>query len=226
VTVLGPEGFPIRKVVGRLKEHLEFQKELGRRFLPCPEKIIGVHFLPALSKAIIECRKCVLAKVRLRAVPGQGPAEARLMLIGGNPGFEEERLGQPFAGPAGQLLTKMIQAIQLNREELFLTYVLKCRAPENREPLDQEIEACQPYLWDEIRLVNPSILVALGRSAARALTRSREELSVLRGRFLDFQGRSLMVTYPPDFLLRNPGAKREAWEDLKKIRCEYDRLGK
>ncbi len=146
------------------------------------------------------------------------------MFIGEGQGFDEDQQGRPFVGPAGQLLTKMIQAINLNREEVYITHVIKCRPPENRLPLDDELEACQLFLKEEIRLVDPKILVALGSCAARTLTGSKEKISSLRGHWLDFQGRHLMATYHPDFLLKNPGAKRGAWEDLKKVRREYDGL--
>ena len=227
---------PVGGFVGQLKEYLEFQKSLGRSFLPRPlqySKPPGVFgqgprpnydSLPFLSEAIIRCRRCPLSETRRQALPGQGSFKARLMFVGEVPESEEDQQGRPFVGPAGLLLTKMIQAINLNREEVYITHVVKCRPPENRPPLDNELEACRPFLKEEIRLVDPKILVALGSCAARTLTGSKEGISALRGRWLDVQGRRLLVSYQPDFLLKNPGAKRESWEDLKKVRRGYDGL--
>ncbi len=163
----------------------------------------------ALSRAIVECQNCPLARNRRQAVPGQGPQNSRLMFIGEGPGFEEDQKGRPFVGPAGQLLTKMIQAINLTREEVYITNVVKCRPPENRVPLDEEVEACRSFLEEEIRLVDPRILVPLGNCAAQTLTRSKKKISDLRGRTLDFKGKRLIATYHPAYLLRNPwGQKR------------------
>lgn len=221
---------------GQLKEYLEFQKNLGRSFLPRPLNVqkppggLGhgprstYDSLAVLSEAIIRCRRCALSETRRQAVPGQGAAGVRLMFIGEGPGFDEDQQGRPFVGPAGQLLTKMIQAINLNREEVYITHLVKCRSAENRQPLEEEVQACHFFLSEEIRLVDPKILVVLGECAARTLTGSKEKLSALRGRWLDVQGRHLMVSYHPDFLLKNTGAKREAWEDLKKVRRGYDGL--
>lgn len=224
------------KIIGQLKEYLEFQKNLGCPYLPWPEKNEDLlaklirrpvrHFdsLTVLSRAVTQCRECSLSKNRHQAVPGEGSVKTPLMFVGEGPGFEEDQQGKPFVGPAGQLLTKMIQAIRLNREAVFVTNTVKCRPPENREPAEKEIEACRPFLEEEIRLLNPRILVALGPCAAQTLTGSKATISELRGQWLDFQGRRLMVMVHPAFLLRNPEAKREAWEDLKKIRREYDGL--
>jgi uracil-DNA glycosylase family 4 len=226
----------IGRFAGQLKEYLEFQKILGRRFIVRPgsslpfreEKEEGAagcyESLPALNEAFPRCRNCALSRTRHRVVAGQGALKARLMLVGEAPGVDEDRQGQPFVGPSGQLLTRMIQAIDLKREKVFITLAVKCHPPENRLPLKEETEACRPFLLEEIRLVDPEILVALGDLALRTITGSKEGVSALRGRWLDFQGRHFMATHHPDFLLKNPGAKREAWEDLKKVRREYDGL--
>jgi uracil-DNA glycosylase len=227
----------IGRLIGQIKESLELQKDLGRRFLPWSKKnqeaIEGgashlplAHYdsLAALSQAIIECRRCPLCTNRQRAVPGQGASRGRLMFIGEGPGRDDEQQAHPFAGPEGQLLTKMIQAIQLSREEVYITQVVKCRPPEDRRPNQEEIDACGFFLKEEIRLVDPGILVALGDCAAQTLSRSNKRISDLRGRWLDIQGRRLLATFHPAFLLTNPGAKRESWEDLKKVRRKYDEL--
>lgn len=228
-----PDQSDLGGLVGQLKEFLEFQKNLGWSYLPWSPKnpenretvpVVIHDSLTALSKAIKECRNCPLVRERRQAVPGQGASKARLMFVGEAPGVEEDLQGQPFVGPAGQLLTKMIQAINLQREVVYITNVVKCRPPENRQPLEDEIKACRDFMEEEIRLVEPEILVALGSCAAQTLIGSKEKISALRGRWLDFHGRRLIATFHPAFLLRNPDAKREAWEDLKKVRRGYDGL--
>jgi uracil-DNA glycosylase family 4 len=234
VIFLGPDQSDVGQFVGQVKEFFELQKELGLKFLSqSPKsseasKVMGYHprthfdSLPLLFQAITQCRRCPLFKYRHQAVPGQGASRAGLMFIGSGPGEDDDFQGNPFVGPDGQLLTKMIQAIRLTREEVYLTQVVKCRPPDNRRPTQEEIDACGLFLKEEIRLVDPSILVALGDCAAQTLSRSNKKISDLRGRWLDFQGRRLMAIFHPGYLLTNPGAKREAWEDLKKVRREYD----
>jgi DNA polymerase len=219
--------------VGQLRELLELQKDWGRPFLPWPKKNQGllgctryssVQFesISDLNQAIVECKKCRLYLNRRQVVPGQGTPNSRLMFIGEGPGFEEDRQGLPFVGPAGQLLTKMIQAIELRREDVYITNVVKCRPPENRVPLEEEVEACRPFIEEEIRLIDPQILVPLGNSAAQALTQTKKKISDLRGHIFDFNGRRLIPSFHPAYLLRNPESKREAWEDLKKVRRIFD----
>lgn len=232
----GPDPSAVDRVVGQVKDFLEFQKGLGRTFLPrplssqrAPEALDrspqgSYRSLSVLSQALIECRRCSLFKTRRLPVAGQGASNARLMLIGRGPGIEEDQRSLPFVGPAGQLLTKMIQAIQLNREEVYITHGFKCRPPEDRKPSTGEVEACSHFLMEEIRLVNPLILVTLGEDATRTLVRSKQTISELRGRWREFKGRRFLVTHDPGFLMQNPAAKREAWEDLKRVRRGYDGL--
>jgi uracil-DNA glycosylase len=225
------------RFIGQIKEFFEFQKEWGRSFFPkagvkpeppAREEDPGLQhaFSGDLSDLIKKCQNCRLARNRRQAVPGFGPDHSGVMFIGEGPGFEEDQQGRPFVGPAGQLLTKMIQAIDLRREDVYITNVVKCRPPENRTPLEEEIIACRPFLEEEIRRIDPKILVALGSCAAQTLSGTSKKISDLRGHFLDLQGRRFIATYHPAYLLRNPGAKRGAWEDLKKVRREYDALGK
>lgn len=232
----GPDPTAVDRVVGQVKDFLESQKGLGRTFLPRPHSSQRMSealdrspqgayaSLSVLSQALMDCRRCPLFKTRRQPVAGQGGPKARLMLIGGVPGIEEDQQGLPFIGPAGQLLTKMIQAIQLNRDEVFITHLIKCRLPEDRRPSTNELDACSPFLMEEIRLVNPGILVTLGEDAAQTLVRSKESISEVRGRWRDFKGRRFLATHAPEFLMQNPLAKREAWEDLKKVRRGYDGL--
>jgi len=229
----GPDQANLGLFIGQLKETLEFQKDWGRQYFPKSEGCQATSILTEgpqvpygslaiLSESILKCSKCRLAQNRRQAVPGEGSQNSQLMFIGEGPGFEEDQQGRPFVGPAGQLLTKMIQAINLRREEIYISNVVKCRPPENRLPLEDEVGTCRPFLEEEIRLVDPRILVPLGSCAAQTLSRSKKKISALRGRLLDYKGRRLIATYHPAYLLRNPGAKREAWEDLKRIRREYD----
>jgi len=235
--VAGSDQANIGQFVEQLKEFLEFQKDRGRPFLPWSKKNREtsessnrhpgpIESLQALSRVILGCQKCRLFRHRRQAVPGEGSLPACLMFIGEGPGFEEDQQGRPFVGPAGQLLTKMIKAIDLNREEVYITNVVKCRPPENRPPLEDEVEACRPFLEEEIRLINPQLLVTLGSCATQTMTRTQKKISDLRGQLLKVNGRRLIATYHPAYLLRNPGAKREAWEDLKRVRREYDGLEK
>jgi uracil-DNA glycosylase len=225
------------RVIGELGEYFELQRLLGPSFFPSPNtdrperpgKGLSSEVydsLSSLGRAVKQCRECPLHLTRQQAVPGHGPLKTRIMVIGEGPGFEEDQQGKPFVGPAGQLLTKMLQAVRLNRDEVFISNVVKCRPPKNRQPFEGEMNQCRSFLAEEIRLTDPSILVAMGNCAAQALTGSAKKISELRGRWLDYQGRRLMATFHPAFLLRNPEAKREAWEDLKKIRREYDGLEK
>jgi uracil-DNA glycosylase len=146
------------------------------------------------------------------------------MIVGEGPGAEEDREGRPFVGPAGQLLTKMLQAVHLDRQEVFITNRVKCRPPGNRKPEPEELRACFPYLKEQIRLINPLMLVALGAFAAQGLTGLERSISALRGKTYFFQDILCIPSYHPAFLLRSPEFKRQAWEDLQKIRREYDRL--
>ncbi|MBI5582488.1 MAG: uracil-DNA glycosylase [Deltaproteobacteria bacterium] len=215
---------------------LEREKRRGRKFLrwgPAGRRALAALegkadpglLLEQLNERIRKCRRCRLGFDRRQAVPGEGPAPAGVMIVGEGPGEEEDQTGQPFVGPAGELLTRMLQAIELPRERVFITNVIKCRPPENRNPEPGELQACFPFLKEQIRLVRPPLLVALGGFAARTLTGSDRKISELRGRSFSFEGRLVIPTYHPAYLLRSPENKRPAWEDLKKIRRELDRLG-
>jgi uracil-DNA glycosylase len=239
VSVRSDTHFPLKnRVLNELREYYVLQDLLGPSFFPCssaeaspgpeeaPRTSVVFDSLASLGNAIRQCRSCPLHQARTQAVPGHGPAKSRILVIGEGPGFEEDQQGKPFVGPAGQLLTKMLGAIQLNREEVFITNTVKCRPPKNRPPEEGEMKACRFFLEEEIRLTEPAILIAMGNSAAQALIGSPKKISEVRGRWLDFQGRRLMATFHPAFLLRNPEAKRDSWEDLKKIRREYEILEK
>jgi DNA polymerase len=154
---------------------------------------------------------------------GAGSESARLVFVGEAPGAEEDRQGVPFVGRAGQKLTQIIEAIGLSRSEVYIANVLKCRPPGNRNPSQEEIKVCESYLIAQLHLIKPRVICALGTFAAQTLLRTNQSISRLRGRFHTYQGIKLMPTYHPAFILRNPKFKRQVWEDVQKVRAEYDR---
>jgi DNA polymerase len=155
---------------------------------------------------------------------GTGNPQAKLVFVGEAPGRDEDLQGEPFVGLAGQLLNKIIQAIQLGREQVYIGNIIKCRPPENRNPEPDEIMACEPFLIKQLQVIRPKLICALGAFAAQTLLKTEEKISSLRGKFHEYQGIPLMPTYHPAYLLRNPNRKREVWEDMKKIKREYDKL--
>jgi uracil-DNA glycosylase family 4 len=173
---------------------------------------------------IKNCKKCPLGETRTNFVFGAGNPKADLMLIGEAPGREEDLQGEPFVGAAGKLLDRMLAAIKFSREDVFIANILKCRPPENRDPQIDEIEACKPHLLQQIKLIQPKIICALGRISAQVLLQTKSPLGQLRGKFHDFNGIKFLVTYHPAALLRYQQYKRPAWEDLKLLRKEYDKL--
>jgi uracil-DNA glycosylase family 4 len=167
-----------------------------------------------------DCTRCKLhTQGRKQVVFGVGNPDADLMFVGEAPGADEDTQGIPFVGRAGQLLTKMINAIQLDRDQVYIANVIKCRPPGNRNPEPDEIQSCEPFLFRQIDAVKPKVIVALGAFAAKTLLRTDDPISRLRGRVFDFRGAKLIPTFHPSFLLRSPDRKRDAWEDLKKARA-------
>jgi DNA polymerase len=170
------------------------------------------------------CTRCNLHRSRKHVVFGEGNAKAELMLIGEAPGEQEDQQGRPFVGKAGQLLDKILKAIEFEREEIFIANILKCRPPNNRDPLPEEIEQCIPHLIKQIAMIQPGIILALGRIAAQTLLNTTQSLNQLREKKHEFQGIPLLVTFHPAALLRNPQWKRNTWEDVKRVRNLYDQL--
>lgn len=170
----------------------------------------------ALQSEVSTCRACVLAETRTQTVFGVGDASADWMIIGEAPGAEEDRRGEPFVGRAGQLLNEMLMAVGLARESVFIANILKCRPPANRDPRPAEIAACAGHLQRQIEVVQPRLILAVGRIAAQSLLQTTTPVGRLRGRVHDYgpAGLPLVVTYHPAYLLRSPGQKRRAWEDL------------
>jgi len=168
-----------------------------------------------------DCRRCKLCRSRTRIVFGAGNPQARLMFIGEGPGHEEDRAGEPFVGAAGQLLNRIIEAIQLNRQDVYIANVVKCRPPGNRLPEPEEIATCFPFLQRQIAAIRPRFICTLGSCAAQALLNTQEAVSRLRGRFFDHAGMRVLPTFHPAYLLRNPEKKREVWEDMKLLMREF-----
>ena len=192
---------------------------------PSPKTEAALQELKDLREQVLRCSQCdELVRNRHTVVFGSGNPKADLLFVGEAPGAEEDRQGLPFVGPAGQLLTKMIQAIQLSREEVFIANVLKCRPPGNRPPLPKEIENCEPYLKKQISLIRPKLICALGTFAAHTLLKTASPISALRGKFHLYGRTPVLCTFHPSYLLRSPSEKKKAWEDLKKIRAFLDEL--
>ena len=174
--------------------------------------------LPSLQRFVDGCTRCKLSKSRTNIVFGQGNPNARLMFVGEAPGRDEDEQGLAFVGRAGQLLTKIIEAIGMKRDDVFICNVLRCRPPNNRNPEPDEVASCMPFLDETIRLVGPSVIVTLGTFAAQAVLGTDEPIGRLRGRWRTAKGTRVMPTFHPAFLLRSPERKKDVWEDMKLVR--------
>ena len=169
-----------------------------------------------IGPACTRCKLCTLGRSQI--VFGVGHPKARLMFVGEAPGEEEDKRGEPFVGRAGQLLTKIIEAIGLSRDQVYIANVIKCRPPNNRNPEPDEVAACEPFLFRQIDVIQPAVIVPLGKFAAQCLLKTTDPITKLRGRQFDYRGTMLIPTFHPAYLLRNPSAKREVWEDMKMVR--------
>jgi DNA polymerase len=186
---------------------------------------IGKVGLQLVREDLGDCTRCKLAPMRTNIVYGVGSPEAPLVFVGEAPGADEDRTGEPFVGAAGQLLTKMIEAMGMSRDTVYIANILKCRPPGNRNPEADEIAACEPFLKRQLAAIRPRMIVTLGKFAAQCLLRSDAPISKLRGAWHQYEGIPLMPTFHPAFLLRTPSAKREVWNDLQQVMAELDRLG-
>jgi uracil-DNA glycosylase len=226
--------------IDQLKEHLRFAQELGvtgvsrdpawrsadrptvapsAPDIPNTIALTPVESLAAVRADIGDCTRCKLHGLgRTQIVFGVGNPEADLMFVGEAPGRDEDLQGFPFVGRAGQLLTKIIEAISLKREDVYIANVIKCRPPENRNPEPDEVASCEPFLFRQIDIIKPKVIVALGKFGAQTLLRTLDPISRLRGRVYDYRGAKLIPTFHPAYLLRNPSSKREVWEDMKLVR--------
>jgi len=178
----------------------------------------------SLLERIDACRQCPLADGATRKVPGQGDRDARLMLIGEGPGAEEDRQGLAFVGAAGQLLTQMLAAIEISREEVFISNVVKCRPPGNRAPTEEEARNCLPFLRAQTALIRPQAILLLGATALRFILGPELRITRARGQFVERKGVFILPTFHPAALLRDPDKKRDSWEDLKRLRQKLDEL--
>jgi DNA polymerase len=231
-----------------IADHLRFYQELGvdgvsrdpawrRREASTPATTAGVLGLDAGLDTSVETNEpdllaelkgeigpaCVRCKLhglgRKQVVFGVGNPNADLMFVGEAPGADEDEQGEPFVGRAGQLLTRIIEAIGLKREDVYIANVIKCRPPGNRNPEPDEVETCQPFLFRQIDAIEPKVIVALGKFAAQSLLQTTDPITRLRGRTFRYRGATLIPTFHPAYLLRNPSSKREVWEDMKKVRA-------
>ena len=229
----------------QLAEHLRFFQELGvagvsrdqrwrRRgaqpeppeTTPAMDDVVPVTLvrsaddLKIIRDDIGDCTRCKLHQLgRRQIVFGVGNPSADLMFVGEAPGADEDIQGIPFVGRAGQLLTKIIEAIGMTRDDVYIANVIKCRPPENRNPEPDEVDTCEPFLFRQIDFIQPKVIVALGTFAAKALLKTQDSISRLRGRVYDYRGAKLIPTFHPAFLLRSPDRKRDVWEDMKKVRA-------
>ena len=214
----------IGEVIEDLKAHLEYLKTMGIDSIPAtvaPSKkqspSSSLLTLRDVREELGDCKRCKLHRGRKTLVFGEGNEKAVLMFVGEGPGYEEDVQGRPFVGKAGQLLTKIVQSIQLEREEVYIANIVKCRPPQNRTPEADEVLACRPFLLGQIEAIRPKIICCLGAVAAQSLLQTAEKITALRGRFFDWEGIRVLPTYHPAYLLRNPERKREVWEDMKRI---------
>jgi uracil-DNA glycosylase family 4 len=220
----------MRELVNEVRAWLAWAQDSGlqnlapepRKQPAAPERVEGeakvkLPLLDAVSAELGECTRCKLHRTRTNIVFGVGNPDARLMFVGEAPGEDEDLQGFPFVGKAGQLLTKMIEAMGLRRDDVYICNTVKCRPPNNRNPEPDELLACEPFLKGQLGAVKPEVIVTLGKFAAQALLREQTPISRLRGQWREYQGVPLMPTFHPAYLLRSPGEKGKVWDDLKQV---------
>ena len=220
----------LRRELALLKEfgytHLDVsaQQSAGPRTAPTEgpdtDSIIAAASLAELGAIAAPCVRCRLAKTRTQVVFGVGNPDADLMFIGEAPGRDEDQQGEPFVGRAGQLLTDIIKAMKMTREQVYIANVIKCRPPENRNPEPDELDACRPYIRQQVEMIKPKVIVTLGKFGLNSLLEQAYPISAVRGSWLDYRGVKVMPTYHPAYLLRTPSAKKDVWNDMKKVMAE------
>ncbi|MBI4726750.1 uracil-DNA glycosylase [candidate division TA06 bacterium] len=225
---------PDKILVQKAKRYLQQQQELGETELalkrakakaPAPAKPKSAESNVSLGdyrSQIEKCQKCSLGKTRIKFVFGDGDPNSKLVFVGEAPGSDEDQQGLPFVGKAGQLLTKIIEAINFKRSQVYICNILKCRPPDNRDPLPDEIELCEPYLIRQLEIIKPTVICTLGAFASQTLLKTDIPISKLRGKIHYYQNIKLVPTFHPAALLRNPAWKRDTWEDVKLVRQIYD----
>ncbi|MDF1590008.1 MAG: uracil-DNA glycosylase [Desulfobacterales bacterium] len=234
---IGPNREDLNTVVTEIGHTLRFMARSGcRGFDPSPQCLAAIaawgnpsagsgETLAEIRTDLGDCRRCGLAAGRSHIVFGSGHPQARLVFVGEGPGHEEDQQGEPFVGAAGQLLTKIIQAMKLSRKDVYICNIVKCRPPGNRNPAPDEIAACSPFLERQIAAIKPKLICALGTFAAQTLLATNIPISKLRGSFYPYRGVRVLPTYHPAFLLRNPERKRDVWEDVQKLMRELEGTG-
>ncbi len=221
-----------------LRKFLEQREELGEREFFLERSLLEIspgtapseggearskaEALTELWESMRDCRKCRLGSTRRNLVFGDGNPDAGIMFVGEAPGAEEDMQGLPFVGRAGKLLTRIIEAMGMRREDVYIANIIKCRPPKNRDPEPDEVAACEPHLKRQIEIIQPTVICALGRIAGQTLLKTKMSMSNMRGRIFLYNGIKLIVTYHPAAILRNPGWKKPTWEDIKLLRREYD----
>ncbi len=228
---------PVSRIVGEIVDTLEYMKRCGfTGYDPSPGVLEAIEKSPRplnsgreslgrIRTDLGECRRCKLCEGRKNIVFGAGNPAARLVFVGEAPGYDEDVQGEPFVGKAGQLLTKIIAAMNLSRDEVYICNVIKCRPPANRNPEPDEIDACFPFLKRQLASLSPDLICTLGTVPTRALMQRDVFISSARGRFFEYKGVKVMPTFHPAYLLRNPEKKREVWGDVQKIMAELEKLG-
>ncbi|MFC1829668.1 uracil-DNA glycosylase [Thermodesulfobacteriota bacterium] len=213
--------------IEQVDKTLQFLSESGCRGFDCSQRSLEIietwgrtpagypETLEDIRIDLGDCQRCRLCKGRKNIVFGEGDASARLVFVGEGPGYDEDQQGEPFVGAAGRLLTRIITAIELSRSQVYICNIVKCRPPGNRNPAEDEVAACLPFLNRQIASIAPDFICALGAVAARTLLDVQDPISKLRGRFHDYNGIPVLPTYHPAYLLRNPDRKRDVWEDMK-----------
>lgn len=220
-------GEAIRTLAEDVRGHLQWLQEEGfDTWKPAAQPPVRlsrpVLSLEAVRAALGDCQGCKLAPSRTHLVFGAGNPQAQLLFVGEGPGADEDQQGQPFVGKAGQLLTKMITAMGLSREQVYIANIIKCRPPQNRNPQADEIAACRPFLDQQIAAIRPKVICALGTFAAQTLLNTQTRISNLRGHFHDLNGVKVLPTFHPAYLLRNPGEKKKVWDDLQRIMADLN----
>ncbi len=215
--------------------YVEYLRSQGVDFIPLPSVKNQRKFMRSvetgtedlkkgqledLRRELGECRRCRLHETRTNVVFGEGNPDAAVVFVGEAPGEEEDRTGRPFVGRAGQLLTRMIEAMTLKRDKVYICNVLKCRPPDNRDPLPDEVSTCFPFLKRQLEIIRPRVVVTLGKHALKVLTGERAGVTTVHGRWYNNMGMRILPTFHPAFLLRYPSMKRAAWDDLKKVMKE------
>lgn len=214
----------------QLLKHLYQLKSFGYDYFDMPKSVENTNStntqslpndLDALKQYTMSCHLCSLAKVRKNVVFGEGNPNAQIMFVGEGPGEMEDNTGRPFVGRAGQLLTKIIEnVLELKREDVYIANIVKCRPPSNRVPTQEEANLCKPYLFKQIEYINPDIIVSLGSTSYKYLTSDMDmPISKVRGEVIQFDGRKLVPTYHPSYLLRNPSAKKDVFQDMLKVKA-------